>query len=441
MPSFDIIRTLGNARIGPRLGVLNVADRLPLQTPNYISSTTRGSIPHISPDVLKSHVNVRSIHVALEDFIEKASKSIPPILRLTDSWKGATLRRFIALPEDSLLILAPRRVNAVPCPAANLPDGISIYTSVGFSRIKAQEYADAVAKLQPDIVVGMADVVIDQPSSSKRKEKMGDRTSKWTKLMIEIWKCQDDTSSRLPAIFAPILPIPAEQQSFYLEDLVDEYQTYISGLVFYEADSTSAVPNALESLPRMLLGDRGNPHDILRQTSLGVDLFTNPIVGAATDSGIALTFLFSHSRNRIEDVSPPLDLGLDMWQPEHSTILSPLLDGCACYTCRKHHRAYVQHLLVAKEMLGWVLLQIHNLHVLDRFFGSIRKSIKDGTFEEDVASFTKDYKSEMPEKTGMGPRVRGYQYKSQGPHQGGDARKNEVGYRRLDDVASKDDKL
>ena len=60
-------------------------------------------------------------------------------------------------------------------------------------------------------------------------------------------------------------------------------------------------------------------------------------------------------------------LGLDLWSPTYATDLSPLREGCECYACGSHHRAYVRHLLDAKEMLGWVLLQIHNHHTLDVF--------------------------------------------------------------------------
>jgi len=88
--------------------------------------------------------------------------------------------------------------------------------------------------------------------------------------------------------------------------------------------------------------------------------------------------------------------------------------GCKCYACRKHHRAYVQHLLTAKEMTAWVLLQIHNVKIVSNFFAAIRGSITRGTFEEDCKTFAQTYEEEFPEQTGHGPRLRGYQFKSEG---------------------------
>lgn len=56
--------------------------------------------------------------------------------------------------------------------------------------------------------------------------------------------------------------------------------------------------------------------------------------------------------------------------------------NCACYTCRTHSRAYINHLLNTHELLAPTLLMYHNLHVLDQFFVAVRTQIDAGTFEE-----------------------------------------------------------
>ena len=52
---------------GARLGTLSLAGRKPINTPHYLALTSRGLIPHITQDNLKSHFNVRSVHFPLED--------------------------------------------------------------------------------------------------------------------------------------------------------------------------------------------------------------------------------------------------------------------------------------------------------------------------------------------------------------------------------------
>jgi queuine tRNA-ribosyltransferase accessory subunit len=85
-------------------------------------------------------------------------------------------------------------------------------------------------------------------------------------------------------------------------------------------------------------------------------------------------------------------------------------------------------------MLAWTLLQVHNHAVMERFFQGVRESIARGKFEEDVKAFNRTYEADMPAKTGLGPRIRGYQTKSVG---GGEAKKNIKSWGRLDDAAQK----
>ena len=58
------------------------------------------------------------------------------------------------------------------------------------------------------------------------------------------------------------------------------------------------------------------------------------------------------------------------------------IDGtCDCYTCQTFTRAYIRHLIVAKELLAGTLISIHNLRALIRLMEEIRVYIADGTFE------------------------------------------------------------
>ena len=60
----------------------------------------------------------------------------------------------------------------------------------------------------------------------------------------------------------------------------------------------------------------------------------------------------------------------------------PIEAGCVCYACTHFTRAYIRHLMVAKEILGLYLASIHNLHFLLDIMRRIRRSIFDGTFEQ-----------------------------------------------------------
>jgi queuine tRNA-ribosyltransferase len=65
----------------------------------------------------------------------------------------------------------------------------------------------------------------------------------------------------------------------------------------------------------------------------------------------------------------------------------PVDPDCTCYTCRTFTRAYLRHLIIAKEMLAATLLSIHNIHTLVQLTGDMRQAI----FEERFSAFAGDY--------------------------------------------------
>ena len=71
----------------------------------------------------------------------------------------------------------------------------------------------------------------------------------------------------------------------------------------------------------------------------------------------------------------------------------PIDETCDCYTCKTFTRAYIRHLIVAKELLAGTLLSIHNLRALIRLVESLRASILDNTFEIKSAELLAQWKN------------------------------------------------
>ena len=61
---------------------------------------------------------------------------------------------------------------------------------------------------------------------------------------------------------------------------------------------------------------------------------------------------------------------------------SPFVESCECLACKQHSKAYTNHLLITKELLGPMLLTIHNLHHYQKFFEAIHKCIRDDRLAE-----------------------------------------------------------
>ena len=327
----------------------------------------------------------------------------PPVFKFPCPPTDSPLRRFIALRHDALLVLGPRRQPAIPGPAHNTYTSISISTSVGFRSLEISAYIEAVRKLRPDIAVGIADVEFGDERSVpgvRRKEKMSERSKVWMKgLQIGMEEAKGKGEA-LSTLWAPILPIEEGMQREYLDYLEEQKPSSFQGIVLYNDESIQAIPTPLQGLPRLSMTEPHTPHQLLISVSLGTDLHTVPFTTAMSEAGIAFSFKFPAPLS----TGRRLPLGFDMWSKTHAIDLSPLEHGCNCYACTNHHRAYIQHLLAAKEMLAWVLLQVHNHHVMDNFFAGVRTSIGRGTFSKDVEDFEKSYDSAFPESTGQGPR-------------------------------------
>ncbi|UNI19080.1 tRNA-guanosine(34) preQ(1) transglycosylase [Purpureocillium takamizusanense] len=424
---FEILGSAAADACTARLGRMTFAGRRVIDTPNFTAVTSRGAIPHLTPDNVGKHTSVDATYMALEDFVEKKE---PPIYK-TPSGDAARLHSFTAMPSDRTTIMGARRCPPVTTPMGNSAKSVTLFTSTGFSSVTIPQYAAAIKALRPDVAIPLADALHTSPTpNSKKLIKMVERTEEWLdELLQQLGPGRDKPDALGVSLFAPVLPVEHPIQWDYLRHLAEDVTDSLSGLAVYNVALLPelACYKPFASLPKLSLDPPKTPHDILRQISLGVDMVTVPFINTVSDSGIALTFTFSPHTVRTNDLLP---MGVDMWSPEHATAVTPLADGCKCYTCTHHHRAYLHHLLNAKEMLGWNLLQVHNHHIVHQFFAAVRQSLVNGAaaFEEGRRLFLAAYEPELPEGAGERPRARGYHFKSEA----GQERRNKSSWKDFD---------
>jgi len=119
-----------------------------------------------------------------------------------------------------------------------------------------------------------------------------------------------------------------------------------------------------EARPRYLMGV-GRPADLLEAIRRGVDLFDCVMPTRNGRNALAFT-----------------DRGtLRMKNRVHREDARPLEEGCPCAACQ-HSRGFLRHLFIAGEMLGPILLSIHNLTYYQRLLSTVREAIKADQFEE-----------------------------------------------------------
>ncbi|HZM22190.1 MAG TPA: tRNA-guanine transglycosylase, partial [Anaerolineales bacterium] len=78
----------------------------------------------------------------------------------------------------------------------------------------------------------------------------------------------------------------------------------------------------------------------------------------------------------------------------------PIDETCDCYACKTFTRAYIRHLIVAKELLAGTLISIHNLRALIRLMEQIKVYIADEIFEEQMPFLLEIWKNNASRKMG-----------------------------------------
>lgn len=119
-----------------------------------------------------------------------------------------------------------------------------------------------------------------------------------------------------------------------------------------------------ENKPRYLMGV-GTPEDLINGVLRGVDIF---------DCVLPTRLARHHSAFAPEG-------RLNLMNASFARDENPIDSSCDCYACKTFTRAYIRHLIVAKELLAGTLISIHNLRSLTRLMEQIRSCIAEGSFE------------------------------------------------------------
>ncbi len=126
--------------------------------------------------------------------------------------------------------------------------------------------------------------------------------------------------------------------------------------------------------PRYLMGV-GSPEDLIQGIARGIDIFDCVLPTRLARHAAAMT-----STGR-----------LNMMNAAFARDPRPIEEGCGCYTCRQFTRAYIRHLIVAKEILASTLISIHNIHTLLHLVRQARQAILDGRYAHFAEQFLAAY--------------------------------------------------
>lgn len=348
------------------------------KTPVLIQVTKGGSIPYLTREVFD--------HVCQEpQMLQMSLATMDHMKEALTHFKGGggSLTEFVGYKDYPTFLTIRDPCELIPS-GYNDKDMVPLFTRRGKESLTAQKFIALVDAFKPDIYQGLNDADTNWDSSKKRVQKSVDRTDAFMDYCYE--QHSNSETLKKSCLFAPIVGgyntfnrsqsikhAKANGASLCGGFIFEGFHNY--GLSASEVSSEQIVPiithclKELQNDKPLMLPGAYTPFVMLNLIQLGVDIFDSSYAYCAAINFKALSFNFNLNTKAAGSISetPFIDITDDCLKED----FTPLLKNCSCLACQKHTRAYIHHLYKTSELLGPILLMMHNLHHLMQFFTNI----------------------------------------------------------------------
>jgi len=230
-------------------------------------------------------------------------------------------------------------------------------------------------KLGADIIMAFDECA--PPYDRSYNEQAMERTHRWAE------RCLHAKSGGQQALFGIV-------QGGVFPDLRIQSAEWITGLGFdgyaigglsvgetkpeMHAMIEAVMPVLPENKPRYLMGV-GSPEDLVNGILRGVDIFDCVLPTRLARHQAAMTFTGR----------------LNLMNAGFANDQRPIMENCACYTCRNFSRGYIRHLIMAKEILASTLISIHNIFTLEELVRQARQAVLGNRYAAFAEEFLQKY--------------------------------------------------
>jgi queuine tRNA-ribosyltransferase len=359
MSNFEILST--DSRTTARCGLLTTAHGK-VETPVFMPVGSAGAVKGITPQQLKETgadiILANTYHLMLRPGVEAVEK-VGGLHKLM-AWNNPILTDSGGYQIFSLSPLA--KINDDGVEFASHIDGAKVY-------LNAEIVSGIQNRLGADIIMCL-DQCTPFPCSDAQLKKAVERTIRWAK---QAKQAHNNPDQMLFGIVQGGTDVPLREHC--AEELIKmDFDGYaIGGLGVGEGhqDMIKTVSHTGQVLPvdrpRYLMGV-GTPADIIAAVGAGVDMFDCVL---PTRNG-RNAFAFTDSSNG----------SLRLRNSTYISDPSPIEADCDCYCCRNFSRASLRHFFNVGEMLGPILVSLHNLSFYQRLMGRIRQALKENIFAD-----------------------------------------------------------
>jgi queuine tRNA-ribosyltransferase len=357
MGCFEVIKT--DSRSQARLGMLTTAHGA-VRTPVFMPVGTRGAVKGITPAHLaetgSSIILANTYHMLIRPGVEIV-ESLGGLHTLMN-WNGPILTDSGGFQVFSLSTL--NRIGEDGVEFASHIDGARLY-------IDAKTATIAQNRLGADIIMCF-DECTPNPCEPERLAKAVERTIRWAK------QCKEAHGNPKQLLFGIVQGgLDLKLRQYCADNLITmDFDGYaLGGLSVGESHEQMVetvnftAPLLPQDKPRYLMGV-GMPVDLVAAIRAGVDMFDCVLPTRNGRNAFAFTS------------NGPIRLRNTMYLRD----TSPVEAECPCYCCRHFSKGTIRHFFNVGEMLGPILLSLHNIAYYQRLMNEVRQRIQDGTFAD-----------------------------------------------------------
>jgi queuine tRNA-ribosyltransferase len=349
-----------------RAGVITTA-RGKIETPIFMPVGTLGSVKSVTPEELRECGAQIILGNTYHLYLRPGCEIIDLFGGLHDfmNWQGPILTDSGGFQLFSLAKLAKIT-----------EEGYAFQSHIDGSRhlLSPEKSLDIQHCLGSDIIMCL-DQCTQYPATRGEAQKALELTTRWAQRCKKTWEQLQTKGALFGIVQGSMYPELREKSLAELMEI--GFPGYaLGGLSVGEPKdlmrdmSARTIPMLPDQLPRYIMGV-GTPEDIVELVGMGADMFdcVMPTRNARNGQLFTDTGTINICNSRFKYDTNSID------------------SACGCYTCQHYSRAYLRHLYMARELLGYRLNTIHNLDYYLSLVKQIRSAIRANRFEAFKSDF------------------------------------------------------
>ncbi len=364
MEKFYFEQIKQDSKTGARAGILHTPHG-DILTPTYMPVGTQATVKGVTPQGLKDAnsqiilANTYHLYMRPGDDLVKDAGGLHKFM----AWD-----RPILTDSGGFQVFSLAKLNKIK------DDGVWFNSHVDGSKhfITPEKAIDIENNLGADIIMAFDQCSEYGADYAKSREAM-ERTLKW------LDRCYNHHKNPEQALF-PIVQgnMFKDLRQISLKETIPyaKYGIGIGGLSVGEPKEVmydimdDLLPNYPTNIPRYLMGV-GSPDCLVEGVKRGIDMFDCVLATRIARNGTALT---SNGKIVVRNGA-------------YSKDFTPLDPECNCYACQNYSKAYLRHMINVGEMMGGMMISLHNITYLNNLMARMREAILQDGFTEFVEEF------------------------------------------------------